>query len=250
MANSIKTFIKNTPLLSNAYSKAANYVSERRMRNRVKGRELKDIFSEHYEDNFWGSDESVSGPGSTLEYTENLRKKLPHMLEKYEIRSILDAPCGDFNWFRYVERPDETSYVGADIVPELIKNNKERFENGNTAFEVLDITKDILPTADLWICRDVLFHLSYEHIVSVLRNFLNSEIKYLLTTSNVLCLENKDILSGQGRLLNLQLTPFNFPMPLLSIDDWLEGAPVRKMCLWDRKTLVDIIPQIKLDELP
>ncbi len=249
MANSIKTFFKKTPLLRNIYSITANYVGEVRARKRIKGRELEDIFSGYYKDNFWGSEESVSGGGSTLEYTANLRKELPGFLKQYEIRSILDAPCGDYNWFRYVERPANTSYLGADIVPELIQKNKENYEDASTAFEVLDITKDPLPASDLWICRDVLFHLANEHVLAVLHNFLNSEIEYLLTTSNVLCTENKDILSGQYRNLNLQIPPFNFPAPLSTIDDWIEGTPVRKMCLWDRKTLSETIPEIRLSDV-
>ncbi len=233
--------------MRSVYAVCANYVGARRTRKRVQDRELKDIFSGYYRENFWSSEESVSGPGSTLEYTANLREELPGLLQEYEINSILDAPCGDYNWFRYVERPAEISYLGADIVPELIQKNKERFENGNTTFRALDITNDPLPAADLWICRDVLFHLSYEHILSVLHNFLNSEIKYFFATSNVLCLENKDILSGLHRLLNLQLAPFYFPPPLLTIDDGIEGEPVRKMCLWNRETLIAVIPRIDLN---
>ncbi len=243
MAFSIRTFFKSTPILRNIYSLAANFVGTQRLVKKVRDRDLKDIFSDYHRENFWGNDESVSGPGSTLEYTERIRNELPGLFVKYKIRSILDAPCGDYNWFRYVERND-ISYLGADIVPELIQKNNEIFSDENTSFRVIDITNDPLPAADLWICRDALFHLSNEHIFAALNNFLNSDIKYLLTTSNVECTENKDILTGQWRLLNLQLAPFNLPRPLQVLNDGIDGEPIRKMCLWDRETLVDVIRQI------
>lgn len=249
MAFSIKSFFKSTPILRNIYSLAANFVGTQRLVKKVRDRELKDIFSDYHRENFWGNDESVSGPGSTLKYTERLRMALPGLFSKYEIGSILDAPCGDYNWFRHVERSADLSYIGADIVPDLIEKNNERFENKNTSFRVIDITKDALPASDLWICRDALFHLSNEHILAALNNFLKSEIKYLLTTSNVECTKNKDILTGQCRLLNLQLAPFNFPTPLTCLDDGIEGEEVRKMCLWDRETLIEAIPRITLSRI-
>ncbi len=237
MVNSLKAHLKTSPLTRSLYLAVANYAGGVRNRRKIKGRSLEDIFSDYYRENFWGSDESVSGGGSTLEYTENLRRELPALIERYGVTSILDAPCGDFNWFQYVKLPTGVSYTGADIVPDLIKSNNEKFGNSDRTFQVLDITRDPLPRSDLWICRDVLFHLCTKDVFSVIHNFVNSDIKYLLTTSNVLCTENKDILSGQFRQINLQIDPFNFPAPLFSIDDWIEGDPVRKMCLWDRETI-------------
>lgn len=240
--------VKGTPIVRNIYSLAANYVGTQRLAKKVRDRELQEIFSDYHRENFWGNDESVSGPGSTLEYTERIRAELPGLFAKYQIRSILDAPCGDYNWFRHVERP-EISYLGADIVPDLIRKNNENFKDKNTSFQVTDITKDPLPAADLWICRDALFHLSNEHIVAALNNFVNSEIKYLLTTSNIEASKNKDILTGQCRLLNLQLAPFNLPTPLQVLNDGIDGEPVRKMCLWDRETLSKAVPQITLGKV-
>ena len=40
----------------------------------------------------WGSEESISGPGSGLKYTENLRKALPKLIKDYSIGTIFDAP--------------------------------------------------------------------------------------------------------------------------------------------------------------
>lgn len=120
--------------------------------------------------NRWKEKETVSGPGSTVKYTENLRKELPRLFEKFEIRSMLDAPCGDYNWMRLVERP-KVQYIGGDIVAELVEDNNARYANDNTRFILCDILKDELPVVDLWMCRDVLFHFPYADIFRTLRNF-------------------------------------------------------------------------------
>jgi hypothetical protein len=62
----------------------------------------KEVFTHHYQQNEWGDQESISGPGSTLEYTANLRAKLPELCERLGVRPLLDAPCGDFNWVREI----------------------------------------------------------------------------------------------------------------------------------------------------
>ena len=40
--------------------------------------------------------------GLTLMYTKNLREQLPNILPQFEIRIMLDAPCGDFHWMSQV----------------------------------------------------------------------------------------------------------------------------------------------------
>ena len=43
--------------------------------------------------------ESVSGPGSTMQFTEFLRRDLEELLRQRQVSNLLDAPCGDWNWF-------------------------------------------------------------------------------------------------------------------------------------------------------
>src|SRR5262249_32666360 len=66
---------------------------------------LEDRFAVLYKTCYWGGDkqnESFSGPGSTLEYTQVLRRELPKLFEQFAIRSVFDAPCGDFKWMKHV----------------------------------------------------------------------------------------------------------------------------------------------------
>jgi hypothetical protein len=195
------------------------------------------IFTRYYESNRWGNAESVSGPGSTVAYTENIRKEIPVWIDRLGVKRVLDAPCGDYNWFRLITRAPEVSYVGGDIVPALIDSNQARYRSGNTSFRLLDIINDPLPEADLWLCRDALFHFSERDIFRTLANFLDSRVRYLLTSSHTECRQNTDIPTGSFRQLNLELPPYSFCKPIAYIDDWVEGYPVRRLCLWDRADL-------------
>ena len=197
------------------------------------------IFDYYYQNNTWGDSESVSGPGSTLAYTENIRTKIPELVEELGVFIILDSPCGDFNWFRAIEWNRSISYIGADIVKPLIDKNQLLYGDAIKRFISLDITNDKLPQADLWLCRDCLFHLSYKDIAIAIQNFLTSDIRYILTSNHQNCTKNKDITTGSFRLLNLELPPFNLGKPIMVIDDWIEGFPERQLCLWERNTLIN-----------
>ena len=196
-----------------------------------------DIFSHIYEANRWGENESLSGSGSTVRYTENIRREIPRLIAELNVRRLLDAPCGDFNWFRLIPRLNGFSYLGGDIVPPLVQKNQNIFGDATTRFIELDIIKAPLPVADLWLCRDALFHFSYDDIFRTIRNFLRSDIRYLLTSTHSECRENVDIPTGSFRLLNLELPPFNLGSAEIYIDDWIEGFPVRKLGLWEKDKL-------------
>lgn len=197
-----------------------------------------------YNTKHWGNEESISGPGSTLKYTENLRKNLPSLFRQYEILSVLDAPCGDFNWMKEVVRSTEVSYFGMDIVQKLVEENQTRYRADNINFGHGDITQSELPASDLMICRDCLFHLSYDDIYRFLKNFLRSDIKFLLTTTHVNYagdFENEDIKSSDFRKIDLFLPPFALPEPLRAIDDWIDPYPPRQMCLWSKQQIADAL---------
>jgi len=199
----------------------------------------KGLFTDYYRNNFWGNPESVSGAGSTLHYTENIRKEIPILVERLKIKKFLDAPCGDFNWFQAVKRPKGMEYIGGDIVDEMIARNQSMYGDAFTRFISLDIIKDPLPVADLWMCRDCLFHFSYENIFKTLANFLHSDIQYLFTSIHTECTVNADIVTGAARQLNLELSPFNLCKPVLYVDDWIPGFTVRRMGIWTRAMVAE-----------
>jgi hypothetical protein len=90
----------------------------------------------------------------------------------------------------------------------------------------------------LWLCRDVLFHFSNADVFKTLENLACSQIRYVLTSSHPACRANRDIATGGFRQLNLRLPPFGFGPPLIEIDDWIEGYPERRLCLWTREAIV------------
>lgn len=175
--------------------------------------EPEDRFTKIYNSNHWNSLESRSGEGSTFENTQNIRERLPDLLKKYQINTLLDIPCGDFNWMRFVVESLSLKYIGGDIVKDLINKNNQFYSDTNIKFIHLDLTKGPLPTADLMLCRDCLFHLSYEDIKNTLEVFLSSSIDYLLTTSNAALdgprLTNHNIDTGDMRNLDFFAPPFD-----------------------------------------
>lgn len=202
------------------------------------------IFNHIYKYNLWGDCESFSGTGSSLVYTENLRKELPVVLKKYNINSIFDAPCGDFNWMSEVLKKYPIKYIGADIVEPLVKKNREKFKIADKIdFIVLDIVNDNYPNADLMICRDCLFHLSYNDIFSIIERFLISNTKFLLVTSHDNRnseFYNSDIKTGDFRKLDLFSAPFMLPKDSLEIiNDWIEPDPPRSMHLFSRELILN-----------
>jgi hypothetical protein len=175
-------------------------------------------FDKIYKVNNWGDSDSVSGPGSNLGNTENLRKELPLVLGVLRIKSFLDIPCGDYFWMKEITLPLDI-YIGADIVGELVEKNKGLYADEKIKFINLDLTKDKLPKVDAIFCRDCLPHLSFKLIKKALKSIKFSDSKYFFTSTYILCKENRDTYVGRFRPINLQIKPFNFPQPLKIISD-------------------------------
>lgn len=198
----------------------------------------KDVFTMIYQEELWKGSESVSGYGSGIKYTENLQETIVEIVNNFTIVSILDLACGDFNWMRYVVDKIPSSYLGVDIVDSLIEKNKSKYQNDKVKFTTLDIVNEEIPSADLVICRDVLFHLPNEDILRVINKIVDSPSTYLLITNHIAVgndsFENIDISTGDFRRIDLFEPPFNLPKSfILSVDDWLYPDPPRTMVLFE-----------------
>ena len=208
----------------------------------INEKKLNDRFLIIYKNNYWDNSETVSGPGSTLKTTHNLRKELKKVIKNYNIKSIFDAPCGDCNWIEKIIKNSRIKYIGADIVNDIIIKNKKKFNNKKISFKRMDITKEKIPKTDLFICRDFLFHLSYEDIFIFLKNLKKSNSKYLLISSHYKNEKieniNKNIHSGDFRKIDIFQPPFNFSKNYLTvIDDYCDNAK-KYLYLFKRKDFV------------
>ena len=198
-------------------------------------------FTAIFTSNAWGDAESVSGPGSTVARGADFGAALIALLEARQIRSIVDAPCGDFNWMPQVLAQRDISYTGVDIVEALIARNQSRHAAANRRFLCLDMTRAALPRADLILCRDGLVHLSFADARAAIRNFRRSGARYLLATHVRGSAMNRDVPTGGWRVLNLQAAPFSLPPPLALIDERCThlGGIYRdkRLGLWDLTAL-------------
>jgi hypothetical protein len=175
-----------------------------------------DVFTKIFERNAWGGHESRSGRGSDLDQTRVLIDKLPDVFREFGVRSLLDIPCGDFNWMRHLDL-DGVAYIGADIVEEVIRHNNDAYRREGVEFRRLNLLEDKLPQVDLVLCRDCLVHLSYRQIGIALGRICDSRSKWLLATTFTDRTANHDIAMGEWRPLNLTLPPWQLPAPRFTL---------------------------------
>lgn len=204
---------------------------------------MEELFSEYYRVNFWGSAESRSGQGSTMLATEKTRAELAKLIRDLGVKSLLDAPCGDFNWMQHV---DVGHYTGVEIVKDLVDELRGKYGNGRRTFLHADISSTPLPKADLIMCRDAIIHLPLAIVGRALKNFKASGSKYLLVTTCPWAADNGDIKTAGGWFMpNLEKKPFKLPPPRRIIEEY-NGAGVfaRNLGLWKLKDVPDAVGSI------
>lgn len=190
----------------------------RRLGRPRRGNEIERIFTRILRERLWGSEESVSGPGSERARVALFLPDLLAALRELAVRHLLDAPCGDFNWAAPLA--DSVSrYTGIDVVRELIEENQRLHAGPARRFAVLDLIRDPLPSADLLLCRDCFVHLPNADVLSALRNIQRSGSTYLATTTFTGERGNEDIELGHWRPLNLERPPFSLPPPFRLVDE-------------------------------
>lgn len=198
------------------------------------------IFTKYYADQVWGVG---SGTGSDLEQTKIIRDAIPLILNQYDCRVMVDAPCGDFFWMTKVQLPLD-QYIGVDVVKPVIEQNQIRYGNHVRQFFQLDLINQVIPKADIVLCRDCLVHLSYKDIAKVIKLFKQSGTKYLLTTHFPDHPINRNIATGSWRTLNFTQSPFYFPIPLEMINEGCSECNGvyndKSLALWKIEDLPDL----------
>lgn len=169
--------------------------------------------------------ETPNGPGSTTLLTKGIQTWLPEMFKSYGIQSVLDAPCGDWNWMRLVDLTG-IHYTGWDAVSALVEKCADRCTAATIAgtathasvmLEVVNLlTVPQVPKVDLILSRDFLAHLPNEPVQKVLEKFKASGSRYLLT-SHYPDADNDFVYNPQDfhwigyaeRPINLEKAPFS-----------------------------------------
>lgn len=140
---------------------------------------MQDFFSTIYSENRWSNG---SGPGSNPNATKEYRAYLQQFLKTYQIKSVVDAGCGDWQFSSLINW-DSIDYLGLDIVPAVVEKNTKHFGQENIRFKHCNIAKENLPPADLLILKDVIQHWTNEEILAFLPQF--KKYKYVLVTNDV-----------------------------------------------------------------
>ena len=197
----------------------------------------------------WKMRTSASGGGSyTGKATTNSLRFVVDAIKEFNIRTMLDIPCGDLNWMMDAFETDSLDfYVGADITTKVIKLNKKRFNHHrNKDFVLWDFTSCSLPKVkdnadsssapqafDLIHVRDVLQHLPLTAGGIAAKNILSSGAKYVISTTFPDVNQNKGVWGKTGGYFrnNLMHEPYNFPKPLRCITTHAQIEP-DETCIW------------------
>lgn len=195
---------------------------------------IKEIFSEKYKNNSWKGTESKSGPGSALIRNKLLLHLIEEFVIKFNIKSLIDCGCGDFNWMKHFNFNLIEKYTGVDIVDSVIESNNKKYSNNTISFKQMNIIDNQISKYDVILCKDVLFHLSFEDVLNCLKNFKESKSTYLISTT-FYDFENKDIETGNWRPINLETSPFLLNKPLLlwkNIENKTDGWINKSIGIW------------------
>ncbi len=204
---------------------------------------MEKIFNQIYNENIWNDPFSRSGTGSNLFQTQKIRIAVPAIIEKYGVKSFLDIPCGDFFWMKEIQpilSKTLNTYIGGDIVEDLIKINARQFSDTKFRFDLFDIQNSPLPMTDIVFCRDCFVHFSYKDILIAINNIKKSQSKYLLTTTFP-GRTNRNIITGGWFPINLQSFPFYFPKSLEIIEEdcteYNRAYMDKSIALWEIKKI-------------
>jgi hypothetical protein len=133
---------------------------------------------------------------------------------------------------RHVRWPAGFKYVGADIVPDLVIENRRKYPD--IEFMELDVLREPLPNVEAWLARDLMIHFPDEAIRHALNQFRRSNIRYLLATTYPNARQNTDIKYGQVRHLNLCAPPFGLPQPFTVLHEDDDPKTGRVIGVWRR----------------
>lgn len=176
-----------------------------------------------------------------VEKTAEIRRQLPILFKKHNIKSMFDGGCHKCSWTRFLE--SSIKYQGGEISLNMVAKVWDECPHLNVILH--DITTDPIPMADVLFVRDIAIHLNNSDKLKLLKNWGKSRIPWLLISQDNNVTQNIDLQYSKTNfpiaLVNWSLPPWNFPEPI----DILYEVPGRLDCktmyLWHRKQLKGLI---------
>jgi SAM-dependent methyltransferase len=214
----------------NAEWKLKHLAQKAILRPLSKGRYRRQVFQDAYKYNLWGKDpksQFYSGVGSRGIASDEYATKMASLIGQYANASehpqvIVDLGCGDFQVASaLLGRLRHVTYVGCDIVPDLIAHNNKTYATDAISFRCLDIVRDPLPVGDICLVRQVFQHLSNSDIAIVLQRLKPYKLVYVteghpeqrlgpINPDKVVGADVRfDWKSGRGRGVELDQAPFS-----------------------------------------
>lgn len=99
------------------------------------------VFSDIYKKNDWVSG---SGPGSFDSNTVRYRRLLQKIFNDDRFESFVDMACGHFQIMKQIKVSINKTYIGIDVVPDVIKENQRLYgDRPNYRFHLIDDLRDL-----------------------------------------------------------------------------------------------------------
>jgi hypothetical protein len=192
-------------------------------------------------------------------------------LKNYNIKTMIDVPCGDANWIFDSRETDSLDlYIGLDIVKPVVEANTARLaHHSNKVFRHWDGVNCPLPkigsirqggdgghgsimerAVDLVHARDVLQHLTLDQGIRFLCNVFQSGARVFVTTTFPGGgTKNKAIREGGYFQNDLTVEPYN--MPSITCTQTHPMIEIDQTCVYDltQPWVVDWIAEKKCDEM-
>jgi hypothetical protein len=184
---------------------------------------------------------------------EYLPNKLLSLLIKHNITSVFDSGCRNRSWIKDINfKENNIKYIGGDISINQVNYCKELYPSIDVIHH--DCTTDIFPSVDLVLSSDVMIHLTNQDKLKFLKNFLISDVSYLLMTDSYVVYYdsllknsfNVDVSYNNGfpyAPVKWNFPPWNFPDEIDSISVFEND---KRLKLWNKNQLVDVINEIQL----
>jgi hypothetical protein len=141
-------------------------------------------FDRIYRDKIWGKGSRkspLSGPGSNPDNASVYVNFVERTVGQLGICSVVDIGHGDWSMWRDYGF-ENTKYLGFDVVEGLSDRNTRMFGGVNREFKKSSQGFDF-PPSDLLTCKDVLQHLSFDDIDSIMSQF--HKYKYLILCNDI-----------------------------------------------------------------